>query len=881
MPEKKSRQTTTPTGSGKVHRRGEGLGTGPVGTGARQEGTHASGSGVHKPTGTRPGASGPRPGMQGGPRPNNTGNGDRGFLTDLMTGQSSSSSGSSSGKKSGFSLKTILIIVAAVALLGGGSGLFSCLTGGNSGSQNQPGSIISNLIGQSTGNMGSVLSQLGISNLLGGSGLGSFLGGQTASSSGNYNSWLGKDNTGVLDTEVASGARDKYTTILGKGKDVNTIMVYMCGTDLESKYGMGSNDLAEMAKATIGENINLIVYTGGCKKWQTSGISNTDNMILQVKGGKISVLEKSDGNKKILSPDTLSGFIKYCKKQFPANRYDLILWDHGGGSVTGYGYDEKNASSGSMKLNQIAAALKDGGVKFDFVGFDACLMATAETALMLEPYADYMIASEEAEPGVGWYYTDWLTKLNANPSLDTPTLGKYICDDFVDACATSCRGQSTTLSVIDVAEFAATVPDKLKSFATATTKLITGKKYETVATARSSTREFARSSKIDQVDLVHFALNLDTAASKELADALLSAIKYNKTSSDMTNSYGVSIYFPYSSSKNVDSAISTYKAIGMDNAYSKCIKEFATMEVSGQVATGGTADYSNSLLGLLGGGSNESQSSSSNLIGSLLGSALGQSSASSSSGLGNVASLISGLTGGNLDFLTGRTLTNEEAADYIGSHMINPAKLNWKDGEKKDSLYIDLSKEEWALITDIQLSMYYDDGQGYIDLGMDNVFDFDDYGNLLAPDEAVWLTINGEIVAYYYDFMTSNGSEWTIQGHVPVLLDGERANLILVFDNETPKGRVAGAELVYGDEVEVTAKNLTGLTAGQKIDFVADYYSYRGEYLDSYMIGEGPITVTDAPLTVGSTKLDDGHGNAMYRLTDIYNQKYWTEAVLY
>ena len=67
--------------------------------------------------------------------------------------------------------------------------------------------------------------------------------------------------------------------------------------------------------------------------------------------------------------------------------------------MSGYGYDEKYSRSGSMNLAEIDKALKDGGVTFDFVGFDACLMATAETALMVGDYADYMIASEEGRAG--------------------------------------------------------------------------------------------------------------------------------------------------------------------------------------------------------------------------------------------------------------------------------------------------------------------------------------------------------------------------------------------------------------------------------------------------------------------------------------------------
>ena len=111
-----------------------------------------------------------------------------------------------------------------------------------------------------------------------------------------------------------------------------------------------------------------------------------------------------------------------------------------------------------MSLAGINTALKNAGVKFDFIGFDACLMATVETALMLDEYADYMIASEETEPGIGWYYTNWLTKLSANTSMPTLEIGKNIVDDFVTTCASQCRGQSATLSVVDLAELSATVP---------------------------------------------------------------------------------------------------------------------------------------------------------------------------------------------------------------------------------------------------------------------------------------------------------------------------------------------------------------------------------------------------------------------------------------
>ena len=179
----------------------------------------------------------------------------------------------------------------------------------------------------------------------------------------------GLNNTGKLITTVADGSRDKYTNIKGDGTDKVTIMVYMCGTDLESKYGMASNDLAEMAKASLNDNVNIIVYTGGCEQWKTSAVSNRTNQIYKVANGGLTRLSENEGDKAMTDPNTLSGFIKYCANNYPANRNELIFWDHGGGSVTGYGYDQKHAASGSMTLAGIDKALASGGVKFDFIGF--------------------------------------------------------------------------------------------------------------------------------------------------------------------------------------------------------------------------------------------------------------------------------------------------------------------------------------------------------------------------------------------------------------------------------------------------------------------------------------------------------------------------------
>ncbi len=718
----------------------------------------------------------------------------------------------------------------------------------------------------------------------GDSGYSSFLSDFTNTSNSN-SGWNLENNTGSLDKSVASGSRAKYTSIKGNGGDVVTLMVFLCGTDLEAKYSMATNDLTEMTKATISDNVNLLVYTGGCTKWNNNIVSNDTNQIYKVENGGLKVLEDDLGEKPMTDPDTLSYFIKYCKNNYPADRYDLIFWDHGGGSITGYGYDLKFPKSGSMTLSGINKALKDGGVKFDFVGFDACLMATMETALMLNDYADYLIGSEETEPGIGWYYTDWLTKLSANTSMPTIEIGKNICDDFVDECNKTCRGQQTTLSVIDLAELANTAPDKFTAFAESISSLITDKDYTTVSTARTGAREFATSSRIDQVDLVDLANNMGTAEGKALYEALLSAIKYNKTSSNMTNAYGLSIYFPYKKLGNVDNATNTYESIGMDKSYTKAIQQFASLNATGQIVTGGSSAGTDSLLNSLfgaamGGSSNNGAGSSlgSEAVGAIIDSLFSDSSDGTSSD-----SLLSGIGLSSIasSFLTsGKVLSNEDLKAYFTDtkNVFDATKLKFteEDGEYK----IKLSEDQWKLVETADKNMYYDDGSGYVDLGYDNLFTFDDAGNMIADTDKDWISINGQPVAYYHLTTQGTSDDYTIIGRVPVLINGDRSNLILVFDSANKDGFIAGFTLDYtesGDTLAV-AKNATQLEYGDTIDFLCDYWTYSGTFKGSYKLGD-QMVVSNDKLTISNTNVGDSNVKITYRFTDIYNRYYWTDAI--
>ena len=307
-------------------------------------------------------------------------------------------------------------------------------------------------------------------------------------------------------------------------KAKRTILLYDCGSNLETYAGLATYNLLQVLRSSFSsdDDIRFVVMTGGSTRWQMDNdenyendneylvfpegvdvpkdavvvddpndpyaevvsdnekgrISGVYNQLWEAKGadaaenaGKMILLD-GDGitgekgkavkaeNELMSDPEVLKAFINFGVENYPADKYDLILWDHGGGPLGGFGSDdhyneEITDAPGMMLFPGIVDALAhnkvtENGGKFDFVDFDACLMGSVELALVLADYTDYYIASAELEPGYGQYYgpaglnendgqeyTGWLDELG-NPAKDemynapggTFELGKVIVDDF-------------------------------------------------------------------------------------------------------------------------------------------------------------------------------------------------------------------------------------------------------------------------------------------------------------------------------------------------------------------------------------------------------------------------------------------------------------------
>ena len=262
-------------------------------------------------------------------------------------------------------------------------------------------------------------------------------------------------------------------------KAVRTILLYDCGSDLEESYGMATWNLYQILESEITGDVNVIVMTGGAEVWKTEPeylegaevvSANQENQIWVCSGrnaknavnghGKMTLLTDmpSDIENTLMSdPQTLLGFINYAEEKYPAEMYDLILWDHGGGPVMGYGMDHRVEEDNIMSVGAIARCLKESAVeRFDIVNFDACLMSSVEIAATLSECADYLILSPETEPGFGQEYVTWLDALAKAPDMNGYALGKIVVDAmiaFYEDEASEGYRQDGTLAVINTKNF--------------------------------------------------------------------------------------------------------------------------------------------------------------------------------------------------------------------------------------------------------------------------------------------------------------------------------------------------------------------------------------------------------------------------------------------
>ncbi|SFG62048.1 clostripain-related cysteine peptidase [Oribacterium sp. WCC10] len=599
------------------------------------------------------------------------------------------------------------------------------------------------------------------------------------------------------------------------------VLIYMVGSNLESENNLGTMDLQEIGDAIEAtgksdSSVKILVETGGSRKWGSDFTIDADKIQRFEVGAHELTLKDETELANMSKPETLADFLNWGVNAYPADHYDLILWNHGGGSVMGFGADEQY-SGFMMRLQQMKKAFEAVNCHFDFIGFDACLMGTVETAYTLAPFADYLIASEEMEPGDGWYYTNWVQKLLLDPNLAPEKIGMQIVDDFADSNEES--GDIYTLSLIDLKKIGE-VYRKLIDFAESADRTITNRAYDTIAKARSDSRSFGDGN-YEQVDIIDFAEKSSIPEGNELKNTVSDAVIYFK--SNMKNANGLAMYFPDRSLEKYDQMLGLFDALKFDSPYTDSLSGFCTImaQTAGETTDG--HEYAEKEW---------YRQDMAKLYESLTDLGLPEMIPYREMDGANVIDM----TPEQLDKMT---YCGQEVWLDTGKDFMEMGVDIWS--ENKNGSYIVASYHNvWMTLNNVFVPYYMQD------LGMrtdGTAYAFGYVPAILNDDDYIWIRVE--------------------------LLQPEKSE---------GSARVCGYWIVEEMDTEGgdVTRNLKSLKEGDTLSFVATIHSYDGNETSFGQMGD-TITVPKENLTVGYCRMEGANTAIRFLLEDVYKNTYYTD----
>jgi len=420
--------------------------------------------------------------------------------------------------------------------------------------------------------------------------------------------------------------RDNLVTIKGNGEDTVTLLVYMNGSDLESDAQEATTDLSEMiAGAGVSDKVNILVQTMGTKKWSSKlGISSKNTQRYKLDGNGLNLVDNSLSQLDCTQTSTLADFLVWGKNNYPADRYMLVFWNHGGGAVYGFGYDEWVSDEyAALTIDEMQAALKQSGMVFDFIGMDCCIMSSLEVCCALYDFCDYTILSEDFESGLGWYYKDWISALYNNTSISTVELGTKICDDMVYANTSNpSEGDNSILALVDESmikilykswtEFAYAAEDELtsKNYSREVKPKRGGRVLERLALEYGDKNTSAKRGFFEdlfesdddysledyyEVDIMSAASSISGEGSEQLKIAIANTLVHISFSSGDAHLTGLAVSLPYGDQSGYESMRTIFRNIGLDETYIQWLAKF--VGVSGSSNYYDYNDFDNSWNG--------------------------------------------------------------------------------------------------------------------------------------------------------------------------------------------------------------------------------------------------------------------------------------------
>ncbi len=374
----------------------------------------------------------------------------------------------------------------------------------------------------------------------------------------------------TVTTEDGNKTATCAVTVSEQVLDDWTLLFYICGADLESdsQGGYATSDINEILskRTSQPDSVKIVVETGGASSWDTNYVDASKLERFEINSSSNKMIKKQSLAKASMGkPETLQSFLEWGFENYPAERYGLFMWNHGG-AMDGCCFDENfgNDSLYADEVDQaVTAAKTTAGIteNLEFIAYDACLMAVQDVAEWNSRNFNYMICSQESEYGGGYDYDAWLPTLYSNPSgVNTITLLSKIGDTFMDYYEKQGLYDQTQ-SVLDLSKMAA-YKEAWEDMAVSLTSMMTENKWTTFTSLVNKAKKFGQADTNDYNDgyvydifdakgaLTNVKGNSTFSSLSSQIDTILSILSemviYERHGSQMNGSNGLCMFCPIS-----------------------------------------------------------------------------------------------------------------------------------------------------------------------------------------------------------------------------------------------------------------------------------------------------------------------------------------------
>jgi hypothetical protein len=345
-----------------------------------------------------------------------------------------------------------------------------------------------------------------------------------------------------------------------------TFMVYLAGDN--NLEGAGIDDFLEMSSVGSSSAVNIVVQFDRIPGYDDSYGDWTSCKRFYVTPGMTPTPANASsdlGECNMGDPNTLDEFVTWATTNYTADKYALILWNHGSGWKKFAPWDEKvgrgvcwDVTNGGDYLTLQETELALTGKSVQLLGYDACLMHMIEVVYQVMDNAGISAGSEETEPWDGWPYNTILDDLTGTPTMTPSTLGATIVSRYIEYYP------SETQSAVDNVDLLGLVT-AVDNLAQALISELSGN-YNEIKDARDNVQHFTD---FNYIDLYHFAELIKLyvpgagSAAQAVMDNVNTTVYAEAHGSWYPNAHGLSIYFPktevgyLTSYENTEFAIAT------------------------------------------------------------------------------------------------------------------------------------------------------------------------------------------------------------------------------------------------------------------------------------------------------------------------------------